>query len=273
MILLQYQKKRAFVVDVSDDLIEKFPDELYRDYKVEFLSHIIKGDKYLDVNEAEKITKERLERYINEAALVITSRLHCLSPCMALGIPVIGLFTNLSPRMGWIDKFLTLYTEDNMDAIDWRGTTAEYENVKGEMIDIAIRLIKYTYEKYTKLFEVSYFFESRNRSEYGNYYKKMIQKLPQKDGFRYVIWGVAQLGQHVVEAMHKWYPSAKMIGAIDTYQSGNFYELPIEKPEKIGKEYKDIFCIVCTYSGRSFVEKYMKSIGKKDYLSFASVNG
>lgn len=265
--------KKAFIIDVADSLIKKFPAELYREYDVEVLSHIVKGEEFRDIDTAEKITMERMERYRREAALVIISRLHGLSPCMAMGIPVIGLFTNLSPRMGWIDKFLHLYTEDDMDNIDWHGEIVDYEPMKEKMLAVAENNIKNIYSRYKDICELSMLFEDREKCIYGNYYKKMIKNLPRESNFKYIIWGSAQLGLHVVEAMKEWYPEAKLVGVIDSYQNGDFWGLPIQRPSSIEKEYMDVFCISCTYSGRSYVKEYMKKIGKTNYISFASVNG
>ena len=72
------------------------------------------------------IGKKLLEEYKERGRLIITSRLHALSPCMAMGLPVIGLFTNISPRMAWIDKFIKLHTIEDINDIDWNGNVINY---------------------------------------------------------------------------------------------------------------------------------------------------
>ena len=217
-----------------------------------------------------------IKRYRDEAKLVITSRLHCLSPCLAMGIPVIGLFSNITPRMGWIDKLIPLYTIDDMDIIDWNGKVIHFEDVKDRLIDNYIRRIQDTYNKYNDVLSISTFFENRKKTVYGNYYYKMIKKLPYgaKENFSYIIWGCGQIGLQTIQVMNECFPHSQLIGAIDSYTSDRVFSgLKIEKPENIKEKYMDIFCIITTYSGEAYIKKFFENIGKKNYLSLASVNG
>ena len=143
------QGDKIFFVDVPESF-EKFSREKCGELSGEIIrtSHIRSEADVLDKNYIEKITRELLNRYQNEAKLVVTSRLHCMAPCMAMGIPVVPVTDNISPRMGWIDRYLKIYTPETYSLISWQGQTVSYENIKKQMLDIAIRKITEVEEKF-----------------------------------------------------------------------------------------------------------------------------
>jgi hypothetical protein len=73
--------KQTFVVDCVIDL----PSELTTD--AIFLTHVI--NPLFPEEEKFRLANEMLGFYNDNATLVITSRLHCALPCIAMGIPVI----------------------------------------------------------------------------------------------------------------------------------------------------------------------------------------
>lgn len=74
---------KIIVVDFPPDLL---PREI-REQAV-YYSHALRGNKYRD-SLKRIITRELLSVYRRQARLVITSRLHCLLPCIAMGVPVV----------------------------------------------------------------------------------------------------------------------------------------------------------------------------------------
>lgn len=59
------------------------------------------------------LAEELLERYKNEAKLVITSRLHCALPCIAMGIPVIVFADKNDKRMQLVNEFIPIHPYTN----------------------------------------------------------------------------------------------------------------------------------------------------------------
>ena len=262
-----------YCVDLDDEILKKIPESVFENCKVKRYSHIFKGNEYMDYRYNMDFGEKLLNEYKKNGRLIITSRLHALSPCMAMGIPVIGLFSNISPRMAWIDRFLKLYTIDEMGAIDWNGKLIEYESVKTKMKNNIVRKINETKAKYDDVLAVSYFFEKRQKALYGSYYYKKAQVLP-REPFEYIIWGGGQIAIQLVEVLKDCCPQAKLIGVIDSYIAGKvFCGITIEKPEEITKKYMNVICINATYSGRRFVREYMEKINKTNWIDFSSVNG
>ena len=95
-ILLPKRKKtpkedKVFFVDTPNELEKYIPERIRQNS--EYISHVINVNT-LNYSEKERkmydeIARNLVNRYKNEATLVVTSRLHCAVPCMAMGIPVI----------------------------------------------------------------------------------------------------------------------------------------------------------------------------------------
>ena len=267
--------KKIFIVDVADELIKNIPSKIMLN-NIEILSHILTGNSLSDYKEGLKSAEYRLSRYRDEAKLIITSRLHCLSPCAAMGIPVVGLFSNISPRMGWIDKLLPLHTEDDMQSVDWDGYKLNFEEIKEKAKNIIKQRIKDTFFKYNDISILSHFYEQRGRSKYGNYYYKKVIDLPFKNtqGEKYTLWGAGQVGKEVVRVMKESFPNVKLQAVIDSYSVGkDFMGMTIESPETIKEKYMNTFCIIASYSGKKYITDFLENIGKQDFLNFATVNG
>ncbi len=75
---------KVFLVDVDPAMVP-IPEPLRRD--TETVSHLL-SFPYPDELKVE-VSRYLLDRYRNDARLVITSRIHCAMPCIAMGIPVV----------------------------------------------------------------------------------------------------------------------------------------------------------------------------------------
>lgn len=78
----QAKHGKVFVVDAPDIPI---PDALAKD-AVQVTQYV---PPYIDAETRQSIAKQLLDLYRNQAKLVITTRLHCAMPCIAMGIPVV----------------------------------------------------------------------------------------------------------------------------------------------------------------------------------------
>lgn len=138
------KQPHVFVVDAHPAVFKYIPENL-KQY-AEFVSQEIKIDPSEDTVQAaannEAATKRLYRRYRDEATLVITSRLHCAAPCIAMGIPTIVVKNGFDSRFGWIDKFVHLYTTDEFDAIDWNPAPVDLEPFKERLCHAAISMVK-----------------------------------------------------------------------------------------------------------------------------------
>lgn len=95
-------KEKIFIVDCISDML--IPSEILN--KAEKLTHhALETETEL---EKEKKARLLLDRYKNEATLVITSRLHCASPCLAMGIPVIFIENKHDVRFSAISDLIDI---------------------------------------------------------------------------------------------------------------------------------------------------------------------
>lgn len=271
------QTKKILCVDVPKSFKKNIPNDIIKNYSIEYLSHIFHGEDVLDISEVKRIYTNLMAKYQTEVDLVITSRLHCMSPCLAMGIPVIAVTENCSPRLGWIDKFIQIYTPETYDSIDWTPKPIYYEDIKEIMIEIAIDKIKSTYDKYEKICDLSQFYEQRKKSNYGNFYYTKLKQLPKHLGedFKYIIWGTGQIGINAFNVISSKFPKSKMVAAVDSFCEGNFFGLEIQKPNVI-KNYQDTYVFIATYSGESYAIDILRQLGKRnmyDFMSLATTTG
>lgn len=244
------------------------------------ISHIVPSDAVNDNQVFYDKTLQYLELYKREAKLVVTARIHSMSPCMAMGIPVIPIVENISPRMAWIDKFLTVYTVDDIDRIDWSagGQKVNYEDIKKKMRGIAVKRIKESYDQYAEIADLDYFYQDRKKASYGSKYLGELKKLEQTklENMRFAIWGCGQIGMNFCNVMKKQYPHSELVMPVDTFCTGDFNGKTICGPDDIKGLDEDIFIFITSYCGRHDIKKFLDHIGKTegiDYMDVSSTSG
>lgn len=270
--------KKIFFIDTPKELEAYIPEEMKKD--IIYSSHLLPIPKHpMTLDEAEKLyylAVEQLKEYKEKASLVVSSRLHALVPCMAMGIPVIGVFENISYRFSWLDKLLKLYTVKDFKNINWNPEPLECEELKCRLKQLFSSQLSATYEKYHKYYVISEFWENRSRAMYGNHYAELLLKInkTKEEPFSYIIWGCGLIGNTVYETMNKLYPNANLKFAVDEYKSGTWHNTPVYHSEAL-KEENDLI-ILATYSGKHFCYETMRRLGKiegKDFIYVATVNG
>lgn len=93
---------------------------IIRTVKLDFLASKIL-QLFAVMNKLEKLNEaEVLLKKYSEASLVVTSRLHCALPCVALGTPVIFIPPNPNDvRFKGYQDFLKIYSLYDIETIDW----------------------------------------------------------------------------------------------------------------------------------------------------------
>ena len=86
-----------------------------------------------------------LHIYYSDASLVVTSRLHCLLPCIAMGIPVIFFNNPNDYRVSWVKELgVKIYTLKELEEMDWNPKPIDFEKEKKKLID-TFHLYKHNY--------------------------------------------------------------------------------------------------------------------------------
>lgn len=270
---------KVFLVDIPDSLEDFLPKELIR--QAERYTHMISIPKREMTSKDGKInyqkSKQMLERYEKEADLVISSRLHALVPCMAMGIPVIGVFENISYRFSWLDKYLHLYSQKEFENINWNPAPVLYEGIKERILDFFCCQIQKVYEANNDICSISEFYEDRDKARYGSYYLDKVEALHSymPEEFEYLIWGGGLIGTTIYEIMKKEFPKATLIAVIDNYLIGTWHDCKIIKPDML-EQYRNKFIFLATYSGKDECYRKMNELGlveNENYIYVATQNG
>lgn len=270
----------VFLVDIPDAVFPYIPDKIKNNARM--ISHIYHGEEFKDIGRVKMEGIRLLKKYEMEATLVVTARLHAIAPCIAMGIPVIATVENCSPRMAWIDRLIHLYTKNEYENINWEPDPIDYEMAKEAMLRTAMEQIHLTANKFRNILNVSYFYENRQKSEYGNLYKEILQQMPilKKEPFEYILWGSGQIGINVYHLISEYYPAGKLVGVVDSFCEGEFFGVRIDKPDRLLhllQNQNKRYVFITTTSGEKDALNLLKSLNKnilgKDYLSFATKNG
>ena len=132
-------EEKIFFVGVSDELKKHIPKHLLS--KSVFVEQREPMYNYplseKDMEFAKNKAEELIQMYKNEATLVVTPLLHCASPCIGMGIPVILARDEDNPRFSAIKKITKLYLKEDYPNINWSPASVDIEGLKANMIEHA----------------------------------------------------------------------------------------------------------------------------------------
>lgn len=131
---------KVFLVNIDEDLLQFIPENLRKN--AEFINQksikIENEPSYCQKHFFQK-TKALLERYKNEAGLIITTGLHIASPCTAMGIPVVLIAENeeQKQRFGTLDGIIPIYTKEQLSqkTVNFTPTVPDIEDLKEAMLE------------------------------------------------------------------------------------------------------------------------------------------
>jgi hypothetical protein len=131
------QQTEKFVVSRDDRLLDVLPESLG---PATFISHYT-GDQ--DFASNMERAAALLERYRDEAALIMTTLLHCALPAIAMGIPVIVFYPHNTPelhasdveRFSSLAKLVPIYSLDSAEAVDWSPEPIDLGRHKLDLLD------------------------------------------------------------------------------------------------------------------------------------------
>lgn len=210
------KREKIFCIDVNGKLKEKIPETLLEN--CEFVSHTFNLQELEGT--AEDKCREIYNRYIKEARLIITDRLHGALPCAAAGIPVIFAKDKFSWRFTGIDKVLKIYTEDEYDSINWNPKPYYFEDIKKLMLENAAQKVVEAYKKYNSISQLNDLFIDRNRKGYfieflTGTFEYINSEFRDKSIITYSLWGVTQVAEAVHSYIQKKFPQAQLVAVVD----------------------------------------------------------
>lgn len=263
------KRKTIFFIDAPKSLLPYIPKHMYRD--ICFLEH----ELYITLDEwgedsGKQYAMQRIERYRQEARLIVTSRYHGAILGLALGIPTIIVLENNSFRWSWVSKYLPLYTRDHFMEIDWNVKSVDFEPIKARMLDVAQKRVWEAYKKYNELYSLSYLQENKMRCDASNllYYSSALEELDRKwqdsPEPSYILWGAGENAKYIYPYISQKYPEARLVGVYDYYAPGREFQgiVATVPTEEICLKDKKIFTIVTSNSAKHMASDLFERIEK-----------
>lgn len=249
---LQQHGTKVLFVDVPVEVLPFIPKEIVPDG---FFSQQYYYNGAVTVPEIIKKIEQQYEYYRKYAGLVVTSRLHVASPCMAAGIPVVFIKNIVDARFDGFSHFLKLYDKDMYSEIDWSPVSMEYEEEKRLICENGIRRIQSAGKDCALVEEVDKLLSVKESKEYPQFqetiysgFDKVKEYLKlhfaKTDAFCYGIWGLGQAAENLYLFMRENYPQAKLTSVLDTYRTMCFHGVNSEIPANYHRRENEVMFVL-----------------------------
>ncbi len=94
-----------------------------------------------DIRRSKIMAADLIERYREQASLVVAPLLHAASPCLAMGIPVILARKDLPDRFTAINRILPVHTPELFASIDWNPQPVDLDALNRCLSSLLVRLL------------------------------------------------------------------------------------------------------------------------------------
>lgn len=248
------EQGQVFFIDAPEELRPFVPKNYLNDAVIMSQQYYFPSEMSCEeINERVKLHYNKIK---TEARLVVTSRLHVASPCLAWGIPVIFAKKIIDHRFGWLDKYIPLYSEQNYSSIDWYPQPVDYEESKQKLLDFNLKRITDTYELYSNMEKITeYYGTLTSRNEYPSFrdtvaydnqsvFTWLSTHFSSRDKFSYALWGITEATEEVYNTIQQIYPYAKLVAAVDRFKESSFHGIKITKPESLQKFFNTIVIVL-----------------------------
>lgn len=216
---------KIFIVDLKQEAKEIIPETIKR-IADKSITHSYRFKKYpVSQNEAfefENTARNILNRYRNEAELVITSRIHCAMPCIAMGIPVIFIHNNIKDeRFDVLNGIIPVYTPDDIDKIDWNPKSVDISELKNAIKENAKSAIlqEFDVEKRKNLIKITDAYLLKAKSQTQCIHNKLQKEI--NNYKKVIIWGASNF----LKDYTLTHSLDNVIGIIDKNPQNHFKEL------------------------------------------------
>lgn len=134
-ILSHFKTKNIFKSFLKNTINKKILDQIPEEFidEVEVMNNSLDNTAY-DVHSRYNLAETYLEKF-SKARLVITSRIHCALPCLALGTPVIYIkygqssLTNMLRFHGILDHMNVIDLDKDIKAFGFKSNLLELEDI------------------------------------------------------------------------------------------------------------------------------------------------
>ena len=178
------KKKKICLVDVSNEVISKVKENT--NLEIEIITHSLNQKETEKKNIDERMNDvERILKKYQESSIVITTRLHCALPCLALGTPVIVLHKEVfdEDRLGSFFQLFTNYIEEDFLKMDIKKVldkpnknNKEYLKIKKELKNRCKSFIKNCEKKYFNKEKLPELEEYKEYAKKLSWYKDIYEK-------------------------------------------------------------------------------------------------
>ncbi len=261
---------RYYIVDVNENIDLQTLSTI--DNNFVYMSHMVNntGKSKFD---GYRMALERLTEYRENAKMVITSRLHCMNPCVAMGIPTIAAGKNFSFRYSYIDAFIRNY--ENLSCFDEK--TLRNDDfvpywIKDKMMNVIQSLFQNN-PNYDAIIEIDDFYMRRDR---WVYFKEIREKLTdffnQANTDEYILWGGSSGGYAIKACVEYYFPKKKLTGVVDSSAKGIFGGLEIMNPLDMKWTVGKNIVLIATLTGKESAIGFLKNEGLTEGKDFIFVH-
>lgn len=243
--------KKTLLVDVPKSVETYLPKNVLNgEIEVKQQVFEVSDTEFQDREFARKLTQQVYSYYVENAKLIITSRLHCAAPCMALGIPVILVKQYRGYTFDWLEKFINIYTEENYAEVDWNVSNVDLEKYKKLSVKVASERLLYVRQKYHYLeLNEMYNFDVENyhniEMPITHFISQIESRYPHDASFDYAIWGISQTSDKICEYLDREYPNARLVKVIDSFTKRMYRGVQSVFPDSLTR-HDDFLTIVAT---------------------------
>ena len=224
------KQKKVFIVDVTENVYERIPYEIRK--SAIRMTHIY----YKEECRGEEGARAIYKLYEEEASLIITSRIHCAQPCLAMGIPVVFICETCSFRYDVLRQYIPIYMLDRMDQIDWNPVVPDLEAHKKRLLQNAADRVKERWKKYKDICNIGDFYLEgtpviNEVDSVWAFQKYILERWKNSDCFYYSVWGITQIAESIFTWIQREYPNAVLDKVIDSIKNDLFHGIQPETPE------------------------------------------
>ena len=258
------KQKKVFIIDPAKGINELVPEGLKQNAVWD--THYFREK----LDNPKQIAKERYEQYRDEAKLVITSLLHCSTPCIAMGVPVVLARSTVSFRFAWLEALLKIYTPPEYAEIDWDPSPVVYDSHKELVKKIFMKRMR-RQNADLEISKIHSFYMNRERNEYVIDlfidFQRFLDTTWQDCGktYEFSVWGLTQYADLIVSYIKKHYLNARLMHVYDLNVEQRFRGLTALHPDNI-KKYPNETVFVTATSAGDYAKRFFLDIAKPDHM-------
>ena len=267
-----------YVIEAPEYAINNMPLEMKK--KAYFSENTFYGtyNELVGDGTLEEYIRARYQDIKEHASVVITSRMHIASPCIGMGVPVVLVRKSIDYRFSWIDKYIPIYTEKDVNNINWYPEAiTEIEDIKKKIVEYSVYRIRNTYEQSMLKSQISEFYEERDKVQYylPQFSKGVIDYVNNKwkkdDKFRYAIWGENDASERLYNYLKTNYKNAEFVAFYDSYKMITYHGIKAQHPRQIKND--DVFVFVTGYTATDAAREMFQNMNRSEdsYYLFGSV--